>query len=158
MRISASVVRNQEGAVQGVLGMFEDVTELRGSDGGASDDERAAEDVPAGMSSGGNGDQCRRDSGAVEPAAEQLYGWTEDEVLGRALPTISDSSREEMLTRLQAVLSGNEVMTYESVAVREMARHLLRRCGPSDSIAEKVSGRHSQLSTTLLSARETKRR
>jgi PAS domain S-box-containing protein len=46
---------------------------------------------------------------AWNPAAERLYGWTENEVLGRPLPTIPEESREEFLANLKMALSGEAV-------------------------------------------------
>ncbi len=117
MRISANVVRNQDGAVQGVLGMFEDVTELREA---MQELRTTNERLKTFLQACPLAVMVINADGTValwNRAAELLYGWTEAEVLGRTLPTMSDSSREETLTRLQAVLSGNEVMTSESVGV-----------------------------------------
>jgi PAS domain S-box-containing protein len=40
------------------------------------------------------------------PAAERIFGWREDEVLGRPLPSVPDDRWDEFLRNLQAVLCG----------------------------------------------------
>ncbi len=41
------------------------------------------------------------------PAAERIFGWSEEEVLGRFLPTIPEDKREEFKALRQRVLEGN---------------------------------------------------
>ncbi len=47
-------------------------------------------------------------------AAEQMFGWSADEVIGRFLPTISREQRAGFLTMLARVLAGNVITGFET--------------------------------------------
>lgn len=49
------------------------------------------------------------------PAAEATFGWTETEVLGRYLPIVPTSSREEFQSLLERVLGGEKVAGVETI-------------------------------------------
>jgi PAS domain S-box-containing protein len=53
------------------------------------------------------------------PAAERIYGWTEDEVLDRPLPTVPPSLRAEMERNHDAAVRGEHFSNYETVRVRK---------------------------------------
>ncbi|RPI05928.1 MAG: PAS domain S-box protein [Ignavibacteriae bacterium] len=47
------------------------------------------------------------------PAAEQMFGWREREIMGQALPTITDDQREEHRAIREHVLGGNALTNME---------------------------------------------
>ena len=53
------------------------------------------------------------------PAAERIFGWREDEVLGRPVPFVPDDRREEFRRSLQAVLCGAMPQGVETVRQRK---------------------------------------
>ncbi|HEX5720584.1 MAG TPA: ATP-binding protein [Thermoanaerobaculia bacterium] len=62
------------------------------------------------------------DEGVVSlwnPAAERIFGWREDEVLGRPLPAVPDDRRDEFRRNLQAVLCGALPQGVETVRQRK---------------------------------------
>jgi PAS domain S-box-containing protein len=44
------------------------------------------------------------------PAAERIFGWTEEEVLGRPLPVIPEEERRQFFANLEAVVSGGRTV------------------------------------------------
>ncbi|HWM93185.1 MAG TPA: PAS domain S-box protein [Thermoanaerobaculia bacterium] len=62
------------------------------------------------------------EDGAVRlwnPAAERIFGWREDEVLGLPLPAVPADRREEFLRNLQAILCGAMPQGVEAVRQRK---------------------------------------
>ena len=53
------------------------------------------------------------------PAAERIFGWREDEVLGRPLPVVPADRREEFRRNLQAILCGAMPQGVETLRVRK---------------------------------------
>ena len=53
------------------------------------------------------------------PAAERLFGWRADEVLGKPLPVVPDDKRAEFEERASGVLGGNAIATLETVRQRK---------------------------------------
>lgn len=51
--------------------------------------------------------------------AERLFGWTQQEVLGRPLPTISESHRAEFQTALRQIFDGESVRGFETKRLRK---------------------------------------
>jgi len=52
------------------------------------------------------------------PAAERMYGWSAQEVLGRFLPAVPDARREEFAQHLRAVAAGKVLLGRETVRHR----------------------------------------
>lgn len=53
------------------------------------------------------------------PAAERLFGWTEEEALGKPNPIIPDAKQDEFQRRLQAVAQGEYTQKMESLRQRK---------------------------------------
>jgi PAS domain S-box-containing protein len=53
------------------------------------------------------------------PAAERIYGWREQEVLGRTLPTIPAGLEEELQRNHRAAVAGQNFVNYETQRVRK---------------------------------------
>jgi len=53
------------------------------------------------------------------PAAERIFGWREDEVLGRPVPFVPDDRRDELRRNLQAVLCGAMPQGVEAMRQRK---------------------------------------
>jgi PAS domain S-box-containing protein len=53
------------------------------------------------------------------PAAERIYGWTEEEVIDRPLPTVPTEMRAEMQRNHEAAVHGKYFSNYETVRVRK---------------------------------------
>jgi PAS domain S-box-containing protein len=53
------------------------------------------------------------------PAAERIFGWTSDEVLGRLLPAVPDIRRDEFLSNLERVASGEAILGAETRRIRK---------------------------------------
>ncbi|MFL6291219.1 MAG: PAS domain S-box protein, partial [Thermoanaerobaculia bacterium] len=53
------------------------------------------------------------------PAAERIFGWREDEVIGRPLPSVPEDRRDEFRRNLQAVLCGALPQGMETVRQRK---------------------------------------
>ena len=52
------------------------------------------------------------------PAAERIFGWTEQEVLGQPLPLVPPGFEEEFGTRLALTLAGKSETGYETQRLR----------------------------------------
>jgi PAS domain S-box-containing protein len=52
-------------------------------------------------------------------AAERIYGWSEEEVLGRPLPTVPLDRQEEMRKNHQRALAGTDFKAYETERLRK---------------------------------------
>ncbi|HJR08620.1 MAG TPA: PAS domain S-box protein [Pyrinomonadaceae bacterium] len=52
-------------------------------------------------------------------AAERIYGWSEEEVLGRPLPTVPLDRQEEMRQNHQRALAGSDFKAYETERLRK---------------------------------------
>ncbi|XXF78516.1 GAF domain-containing protein [Myxococcaceae bacterium GXIMD 01537] len=53
------------------------------------------------------------------PAAELIFGWTADEVLGRAMPSVPESLREEFRQNLELVARGEGLLGLETRRLRK---------------------------------------
>ena len=53
------------------------------------------------------------------PAAERLYGWASDEVIGRPLPTVPPEQLEEMQRLVERVFAGSAVPEFETQRLRK---------------------------------------
>ncbi|GKS56983.1 hypothetical protein YTPLAS18_05100 [Nitrospira sp.] len=58
------------------------------------------------------------------PAAERMFGWTEDEVLGRPLPTIAPEQQDEHRRLRERVMNGNAFTDMELVRSRKDGRRI----------------------------------
>ena len=64
----------------------------------------------------------RPEDGSVQlwnPAAERMFGWTEDEVLGRPLPAVPTERWEEFRRNLQSILTGEPFQGIETRRVKK---------------------------------------
>lgn len=48
------------------------------------------------------------------PAAERIFGWSQEEVLGRFLPTVPDNKQEEFLNNLAVTIQGQSLVGVET--------------------------------------------
>jgi two-component system cell cycle sensor histidine kinase/response regulator CckA len=109
----------RDGTCNRILGLRTDITarhyaeaELRR----ASDELRALFDASPLAICGLTGDDHVR---SWNPAAEHLFGWTADEVIGRHLPIVPDDLREECRRLHDMVLSGKPVTNFETHRTRK---------------------------------------
>jgi PAS domain S-box-containing protein len=110
---SGAPLRSATGEVVGVIVALEDVTaRVRAADALRQSNEALASLVssaPAAII------VLDRDRNVTEwnPAAERIFGWTRDDVLGKRPPNILDADRDAYDARMKAVLSGSTFVNAE---------------------------------------------
>ncbi len=109
----------RDGACTRVLGLATDITARHYAEGElrrASDELRALFDASPLAICGLTGDGYVR---TWNRAAEQLFGWTAGEVVGRALPNVPAELYDQYRTFRESVLSGTPVTNVETYRVRK---------------------------------------
>lgn len=114
VRESARVVRSKDGRIQHVEGTIEDITGRREVETAL---RRSSEDMAA-LVDASPVAIVRTDAQGVvtlwNRAAERIFGWTEDEVLGSPWPFIGIEGEDEFRSAWQALLAGGAAPPFET--------------------------------------------
>lgn len=119
IRKSKMPLFDQDGAVLGILCIFEDITEPRRQ---KAELVRTNDQLRALIRSSPLAITILDAEGRVElwnPAAVRVFGWTEEEVLGRPLPTVPASKREEHAELRGAIMRGESFTNREVTRIRK---------------------------------------
>jgi PAS domain S-box-containing protein len=111
--------RTTDGSIGGLIIFSEDITETkRSQEALQKTNERLTHLVQASPM----GITVLSPDGLVQlwnPAAERIYGWREDEMLGRPLPTIPPGKEQEHRSICQQVLNGHSFTGWELIRKRK---------------------------------------
>ena len=108
--VSATALRDGEGNFAGSFGMFTDISERKSVEEQLSATSTVLETLInaapvsiVALDSAGN-------VSLWNPASEQMFGWMQDEVLGRPLPFVPEEKREQHMAFRQRWFSGESVI------------------------------------------------
>ena len=106
-------LRDDQGTPSGILGIFWDITEKKRVEEAL---QNASEMVRAVIRASPVAIFTLAPDGTVRmwnPTAEQMFGWTEHEVLGRPLPTVPEERQEEFKALRERVIRGESISGVE---------------------------------------------
>lgn len=108
-------IKNDLGKVQRIAGIAEDITERKRTEEALAETSQTLKALiqacPLGIT------VFSLDDGKVKlwnPAAETIFGWSEQEALGNFLPTVPDHKQAEFLANLDFVRQGNQLTGIEA--------------------------------------------
>ncbi len=108
-------IKNNLGEVHRIAGIAEDITERKRTEEELAEISQMLKALiqacPLGIT------VFSLDDGKVKlwnPAAETIFGWSEQEALGNFLPTVPDPKRAEFLANLDCVRQGNQLIGIEA--------------------------------------------
>jgi PAS domain S-box-containing protein len=112
--VSTNAILNERGEFQGAIGMVSDITERKQAEERLWDTNQTLNSVvqacPLGIT------VFSLDDGRVKlwnPAAEKIFGWSEQDALGHFLPTVSEDKHNEFLANLDIIRQGKELAGVE---------------------------------------------
>jgi PAS domain S-box-containing protein len=112
--VSTNAILNERGEFQGAIGMVSDITERKQAEERLWDTNQTLNSVvqacPLGIT------VFSLDDGRVKlwnPAAEKIFGWSEQDALGHFLPTVSEDKQNEFLANLDIIRQGEELAGIE---------------------------------------------
>lgn len=119
VEVSAALVRDARGQVVGLMGLYMDVTERKRQEleRRASEERLRAviQSSPVAIVEVGDDGRLR----SWNPAAEQIFGWTAEEVATGPLYLVPESESEEYLELLERVRAGQSYTGHESKRIRK---------------------------------------
>ncbi|MBW4546687.1 MAG: PAS domain S-box protein [Symplocastrum torsivum CPER-KK1] len=108
VNLTSAMVSDQDGTVCFGLGMVEDITERKRTEEALSETNQTLQALiqacPLAIT------VFSLDDGKVKmwnPAAEQIFGWSEQEAVGHFLPSVSEDKQAEFLANLDFIRQGN---------------------------------------------------
>ncbi len=115
VNLTATMISQQGGKVSYGLGMVEDITERKRTQEALQETNETLQALiqacPLAIT------VFSLDDGKVKmwnPAAESIFGWSEQEVLGRFLPSVPEDKHEEFLANLDFVRQGKALTSVET--------------------------------------------
>jgi PAS domain S-box-containing protein len=117
--VRISVVKNSEGLTIKTRGVNQDITERKRAEEILRQTSEALRTVVQASPLAIVAADLSLHVHTWNPAAERLFGWTESEVLGHALPIIPESHREEFRATLDGLMKGETGAAYETQRQRK---------------------------------------
>jgi PAS domain S-box-containing protein len=108
------VIRTADGQQERLLGINIDITDRKRAEAALAESNQTLQAI---IQASPLAIMGLRSDGAVQiwnPAAERIFGWTQDEVLGKFLPAIPDNKRDEFLNNLAITMQGQGLVGVET--------------------------------------------
>ncbi|MGB3202094.1 MAG: PAS domain S-box protein [Nodosilinea sp.] len=105
---------NTEGAVEAVAGITRDISDRKRTEAALAETNQTLQAIIQACPLAIMGLQSDGTVRIWNPAAEQIFGWSQPEVLGRFLPAIPDDRQDEFLHNLATTLQGQGLVAVET--------------------------------------------